>query len=332
MTPLLQVIDLSVSFHTSRGSARAVNGVSFDVDAGETLAILGESGSGKSVTAQAIMGLLPRRTSSVDTGQVLFKGTDVLQMTPKKARELAGQDIGMVFQDPLSSLNPVYSVGAQISEAARRRFGASRAAGFELAVEMLHKVGIPNPKQRVKDYPHQFSGGMRQRVMIAIALANNPELLIADEPTTALDVTVQAQVFELLAELQAEMNMAMILITHDLGVAAQVADRAVVMYSGRAVETGTVQELYDRSAHPYTLGLLGSIPSEHDPSQMLVPIPGTPPDIWDSQSGCAFAPRCRFVQEQCISEQPQLTPATNGSATHYASCHFSKELQSHDSN
>src|SRR5699024_9409780 len=176
MTPVLQVNDLSVSFHTSRGSARAVNGVSFDVASGETVAILGESGSGKSVTAQAIMGLLPRRTSSIDTGQVLFKGTDVLQMPPKQARELAGRDIGMVFQDPLSSLNPVYTVGTQISESARRRFGASRAAARELAIEMLHKVGIPNPKQRVKDYPHQFSGGMRQRVMIAIALANNPEL------------------------------------------------------------------------------------------------------------------------------------------------------------
>lgn len=330
MTPLLQVNDLSVSFHTSRGTARAVNGVSFDIDAGETLAILGESGSGKSVTAKAIMGLLPPRTSSVDTGQVLFNGEDVLQMSPKKARELAGRDIGMVFQDPLSSLNPVYTVGSQISESARRRFGASKSAAHELAVDMLQRVGIPNPTQRVKNYPHQFSGGMRQRVMIAIALANNPALLIADEPTTALDVTVQAQIFDLLAELQAEMNMAMILITHDLGVAAQVADRAVVMYSGKAAETGTLQEIYDNSAHPYTIGLLGSLPNEHDPSQALVPIPGSPPDIWDTPTGCAFATRCRFAQDICTSHQPALAPAGDGSATHYAACHFSKELQSHD--
>lgn len=329
MTPLLQVKDLSVAFHTSRGSAKAVNGVSFEVDAGETLAILGESGSGKSVTAQAIMGLLPRRTSSVECGQVLFKGHDVLRMSPKKARELAGRDIGMVFQDPLSSLNPVYTVGAQISEAARRRFGASKAVANELAVDMLQRVGIPNPQHRVKDYPHQFSGGMRQRVMVAIALANKPDLLIADEPTTALDVTVQAQIFDLLAELQAETNMAMILITHDLGVAAQVADRAVVMYSGRAAEAGTLRELYDHSAHPYTLGLLGSIPNELDPSQTLVPIPGSPPDIWDTPTGCAFAPRCRFSQEICTAERPALTRTADGSPTHHAACHFSKELQSY---
>ncbi|NWN88577.1 MAG: ABC transporter ATP-binding protein [Micrococcaceae bacterium] len=327
MTALLQVSDLSVSFHTSRGSARAVNGVSFDIDAGETLAILGESGSGKSVTAQAIMGLLPRHSSSVDTGTVVFKGEDVLQMPRKQARQLAGRDIGMVFQDPLSSLNPVYTVGAQISEAARRRFGAGKAQAHQLAVDMLHRVGIPHPKQRVKDYPHQFSGGMRQRVMIAIALANNPELLIADEPTTALDVTVQAQIFDLLAELQAETNMAMILITHDLGVAAGVADRAVVMYNGKTVETGTIRELYDDSAHPYTAGLLRSIPNEHDPSQTLVPIPGTPPDIWDARTGCAFAPRCRFAQDICTTDQPALVPTADGSRTHHAACHFAKELQ-----
>lgn len=324
--PLLSVEDLTVSFTTARGTASAVSELSFHVDPGEVLAIVGESGSGKSVTAQAIMGLLPRRSASVDSGRVSFGGRDLLALPPRQAREVSGRDIGMVFQDPLTSLNPVHSVGRQIAEASRRRFGCTRREGRELAIEMLQRVRIPDAARRVDDFPHQFSGGMRQRVMIAMALATGPQLLIADEPTTALDVTVQAQIMELLAELQAERGMTMILITHDLGVVAEAADRVLVMYAGRAVETGRIHEVYDRSSHPYTAGLLTSLPGELTDGEDLVPIPGSPADIWDRPEGCVFAPRCARARDICTIYRPKLLPTADGSPAHAAACHFSEEV------
>jgi len=305
--PVLVVDNLQVEFRTREGVAKAVNGVSYTVDAGETLAVLGESGCGKSVTAQAIMGILDTPPGYVTGGSVRFKGTDLLKLPEKERRTYRGESIAMIFQDALSSLNPVYSVGRQIAEMYQVHRGMSRKDGMVKAVEMMDLVRIPAAKERVNDYPHQFSGGMRQRIMIAMSIALEPQVLIADEPTTALDVTVQAQVMDLLADLQQEMNMALILITHDLGVVADVADRIAVMYAGRIVEKAPVDDVYHDPAHPYTKGLLDSIPRVDARGTELYAIKGLPPNLTRVPPGCSFNPRCRFAQDQCrTGDDPPL--------------------------
>lgn len=324
--PLLSVRDLRVSFGTASGRVRAVDGLSFDISAGETVAILGESGSGKSVTAQALMGLLPKPAATVETGQIRYQGVDLLEQPLSYTRDLCGGEMAMIFQDPLSSLNPVFRVGTQIGEMLRRHRGASRREARNHAIELMRRVGIPAAKDRVDDYPHQFSGGMRQRVMIAMALSLGPRLLIADEPTTALDVTVQAQIMTLLAQLQREEGMALMLITHDLGVVADVADRTVLMYAGRAVEQGSIREVYEHPAHPYTLGLMESVPDLEEQHERLTPIPGTPPDLLSLPTGCSFHPRCPFATQRCVAEEPELLPAPERPETHRAACHHSEEV------
>ncbi|WP_328955322.1 ABC transporter ATP-binding protein [Kitasatospora purpeofusca] len=328
-TPLLEVDDLHIEFHTRDGVAKAVNGVSYSVAAGETLAVLGESGSGKSVTAQAIMGILDMPPGRITNGSIRFRGEDLLKMSPKARRAVRGRKIAMIFQDALSSLNPVLSVGYQLGEMFRVHQGAGRKEAKEKAVELMERVRIPAARERVGDYPHQFSGGMRQRIMIAMALALEPDLIIADEPTTALDVTVQAQVMDLLAELQAEFNMGLILITHDLGVVADVADKIAVMYAGRIVETAPVHELYARPAHPYTKGLLNSIPRLDQKGQSLYAIQGLPPSLLRIPSGCSFNPRCDRAQDVCFTELPRLVPVLDAEGADLpgrrSACHFWKE-------
>ncbi|MET9957746.1 ABC transporter ATP-binding protein [Streptomyces sp. NPDC006326] len=328
-TPLLEVRDLHVEFHTRDGVAKAVNGVSYSVDAGETLAVLGESGSGKSVTAQAIMGILDMPPGKIPSGEILFQGTDLLKLPAEEYRKVRGSKIAMIFQDALSSLNPVHTVGAQLGEMFRVHRGMSKKDATAKAVELMDRVKIPAAKARVGDYPHQFSGGMRQRIMIAMAMALEPDLIIADEPTTALDVTVQAQVMDLLAELQREMNMGLILITHDLGVVADVADKIAVMYGGRIVETAPVHEIYSRPAHPYTRGLLDSIPRLDQKGQELYAIKGLPPNLLNIPSGCAFNPRCPKAQDICRTDVPVLHPVTEQDGTELpgrgSACHFWKE-------
>jgi oligopeptide transport system ATP-binding protein len=327
--PLLEVRDLHVEFHTRDGVAKAVNGVNYSVDSGETLAVLGESGSGKSVTAQAIMGILDMPPGKIPQGQILFRGQDMLTMSNEERRKIRGRKIAMIFQDALSSLNPVLSVGYQLGEMFRVHQGLSKKDAKAKSIELMDKVKIPAAKARVGDYPHQFSGGMRQRIMIAMALALEPDLIIADEPTTALDVTVQAQVMDLLAELQREYNMGLILITHDLGVVADVADKIAVMYAGRIVETAPVHELYKRPAHPYTRGLLDSIPRLDQKGQELYAIKGLPPNLLKIPSGCAFNPRCPKADDICRTEIPALAPVTEQDGTDLpgrgSACHFWKE-------
>ncbi|MCX5194595.1 ABC transporter ATP-binding protein [Streptomyces sp. NBC_00249] len=328
-TPLLEVRDLHVEFHTRDGVAKAVNGVSYSVNAGETLAVLGESGSGKSVTAQAIMGILDMPPGKIPHGEILFQGQDLLKLPAEDFRKIRGQKIAMIFQDALSSLNPVHTVGAQLGEMFRVHRGMSKKDSTAKAVELMDRVKIPAAKARVGDYPHQFSGGMRQRIMIAMAMALEPELIIADEPTTALDVTVQAQVMDLLAELQREMNMGLILITHDLGVVADVADKIAVMYGGRIVENAPVHEIYKRPAHPYTRGLLDSIPRLDQKGQELYAIKGLPPNLLNIPSGCAFNPRCPKAQDICRTDVPVLHQVTEQDGTELpgrgSACHFWKE-------
>ena len=326
---LLSVQDLQVEFSTSAGVVRALDGVSFDVRAGETVAILGESGSGKSVTAQAIMALLPKPAGSIVGGRILYHGTDLVAEPVTRVRELCATEIAMIFQDPLSSLNPVFRVGWQIAEVFRRRRGTPKQEAWARALELLKRVGIPDAETRIRDYPHQFSGGQRQRIMIAMAIALEPKLLIGDEPTTALDVTVQQQVMHLLADLQAETGMGMILISHDLGVVADVADRAAIMYAGRIVETGIIRETYDYPAHPYTKGLLSSIPSNISIGQRLTPIVGSPPNLLALPSGCAFHPRCPFATELCRTTVPQLRHPEGWQPGHVAACHRSEEVLAH---
>jgi oligopeptide transport system ATP-binding protein len=304
--PLLEVRDLHVEFHTRDGVAKAVNGVNYTVNAGETLAVLGESGSGKSVTAQAIMGILDMPPGRIPQGEIFFRGQDMLKMSAEERRKIRGSKIAMIFQDALSALNPVLSVGYQLGEMFRVHQGLSRKEAKAKAIELMDRVRIPAAAARVGDYPHQFSGGMRQRIMIAMALALEPDLIIADEPTTALDVTVQAQVMDLLAELQREYNMGLILITHDLGVVADVADKIAVMYAGRIVETAPVHELYKRPAHPYTKGLLDSIPRLDQKGKELYAIKGLPPNLMHIPPGCAFHPRCPMAQEVCTTDEPEL--------------------------
>ncbi|WP_018381817.1 ABC transporter ATP-binding protein [Wenjunlia vitaminophila] len=327
--PLLEVRDLHVEFHTRDGVAKAVNGVTYDVSAGETLAVLGESGSGKSVTAQAIMGILDMPPGKISQGEILFRGRDMLRMSGEERRKIRGQKIAMIFQDALSALNPVLSVGYQLGEMFRVHQGASRKEAKAKAIELMDRVRIPAARQRVGDFPHQFSGGMRQRIMIAMALALEPDLIIADEPTTALDVTVQAQVMELLAELQNEYQMGLILITHDLGVVADVADKIAVMYAGRIVETAPVQDIYRRPAHPYTKGLLESIPRLDRKGQELYAIKGLPPNLLHIPPGCAFNPRCPRAQDVCRADVPPLHPVTEQDGTELpgrgSACHFWKE-------
>ncbi|MFB7475290.1 ABC transporter ATP-binding protein [Kitasatospora sp. NPDC056184] len=328
-TPLLEVKDLHVEFHTRDGVAKAVNGVNYSVAAGETLAVLGESGSGKSVTAQTIMGILDMPPGKISQGQILFRGQDMLAMKEEERRQIRGQKIAMIFQDALSSLNPVMTVGAQLGEMFRVHRGASKKEAREKAIELMERVRIPAAKQRVGDYPHQFSGGMRQRIMIAMALSMEPDLIIADEPTTALDVTVQAQVMDLLAELQDEYNMGLILITHDLGVVADVADKIAVMYAGRIVETAPVRELYARPAHPYTKGLLRSIPRLDQKGQELYAIKGLPPNLLKVPAGCAFNPRCDVATDLCRTEIPKLHQVTDKDGKELtgrrSACHLWKE-------
>ncbi|MEU4123205.1 ABC transporter ATP-binding protein [Streptomyces virginiae] len=322
---LLEVRDLHVEFKTRDGVAKAVNGVHYSVDEGETLAVLGESGSGKSVTAQAVMGILDVPPGRIAGGEILFKGRDLLKMKEDERRRIRGAEMAMIFQDALSSLNPVLTVGAQLGEMYEVHRGTSRKEARAKAVELMDRVRIPAAKQRVGDYPHQFSGGMRQRIMIAMALALEPSLIIADEPTTALDVTVQAQVMDLLAELQRELNMGLILITHDLGVVADVADKIAVMYAGRIVEAAPVHEIYKAPAHPYTRGLLDSIPRLDQKGQELYAIKGLPPNLLRIPPGCAFNPRCPMAQEVCRSDVPPLYPVTESPVPRSSACHFWKE-------
>jgi peptide/nickel transport system ATP-binding protein len=320
---LLEVTDLTVSFRSEAGPVRAVRGVTYTVRAGETLAIVGESGSGKSVSSLAVMGLLP--SNATVTGQIRFKGEDLLTLKDKRLSRLRGSGISMIFQDPLSALTPVYTIGDQIAEAVLIHQKVSRAAAGRRAVELLDLVGIPNPKLRASSFPHEFSGGMRQRAMIAMAIANDPDLIIADEPTTALDVTIQAQVLEVLKKAKEVTNAATVLITHDLGVVAGFADRVMVMYAGKAVETAGVDDLFYSPRMPYTMGLLGSIPrmdvAEKEP---LIPIEGTPPSLVGLPAGCPFAPRCPIVLDRCRTVEPGLDPTDR--PEHLAACHRSLEI------
>ena len=319
---LLEVDDLHVEFRTREGTAKAINGVSFDLHEGRTLAILGESGSGKSVTAQAIMGILDSPPGFITGGEVRYCGEDLLSMDEERRRATRGPEISMVFQDALSSLNPVFPVGWQIGEMFRVHRGMNKSDALAQAVRLMERVQIPGARQRVNAYPHQFSGGMRQRIMIAMAIALEPAVLIADEPTTALDVTVQAQIMRLLKELQDERKMGLILITHDLGVVADVADRIAVMYAGRIVEDADVFEVYGRPGHPYTKGLLESIPRLDQKGRELAAIGGLPPNLMRIPVGCSFNPRCTYAQDICRTDPaPALRPVGH---RRQAACHFSE--------
>lgn len=319
---LLEVRHLHVEFHTRDGVAKAVNGVDYTVDEGETLAVLGESGSGKSVTAQAIMGILDMPPGKITGGEVVFQGRDLLQLKEEERRRVRGVGMAMIFQDALSSLNPVLSVGEQLGEMFVVHRGMSKKDARARAVELMERVGIPAAKERVRQYPHQFSGGMRQRIMIAMALALEPSLIIADEPTTALDVTVQAQVMDLLATLQTELSMGLVLITHDLGVVADVADKIAVMYAGRIVERAPVHDIYKAPAHPYTKGLLESIPRLDQKGRDLYAIKGLPPNLMNIPPGCAFNPRCPLARDVCRTDEPPLYEVSEGRRS---ACHFWQE-------
>jgi oligopeptide transport system ATP-binding protein len=319
--PILSVRDLRTYFHTDSGVVKAVDGVSFDVRAGEVLGIVGESGSGKSVTAMTILGLVPVPPARIESGQITWKGRDLLTMTDKQLRSVRGAQISMIFQDPMTSLNPVFTIGNQIAEMVRTHQDVTKDGAKKRAIEMLKVVGIPRAEQRVDDYPHQFSGGMRQRAMIAMALACEPELLICDEPTTALDVTIQAQVLEVIERSARELGAAILLITHDLGVVAGMTDRVNVMYGGQIVESGSVEDVYYDPRAPYTWGLQRSIP-RHDriaTTTRLHPIPGAPPVMSNPPSGCRFHPRCVYRVDACSTQQPELEQAPGG-ADHFARC------------
>jgi oligopeptide transport system ATP-binding protein len=308
MEPVLELQNLVVRFHTIEGVVNAVNGASYHVDPGKTLGIVGESGCGKSVSVLSIMGLIPDPPGKIADGKILFKGEDLLTLQERRMETIRGARIGMVFQDPMTSLNPVLTIGKQISEAMELHLDLTQAESHRRSFELLSLLGIPNPEERFNDYPHQFSGGMRQRVMIAMAISCSPDILIADEPTTALDVTIQAQILELTKRLQDEIGMAIIWITHDLAVIAELADRVVVMYAGYVVEEADVFNLYQNPRHPYTLALLNSLPSVDSSRarERLATIPGSPPDGIAVFPGCPLAPRCRFVSKRCLRENPRL--------------------------
>ncbi len=336
--PVLSVSGLSVTLRTPRGTVRAVNNIAFEARAGETLALLGESGCGKSMTAKAIAGLLDP-VAEVDGGEVLLNGKDLTRMSSRQRRKIAGPELGIVFQDALTALNPVYKVGTQLGEAFRIHQKLSAKKSRAKAIELMARVGIPEPESRVDAYPHQFSGGMRQRILIAMAVALNPKLLIADEPTTALDVTIQAQIMALLKSLREENNLAVVLITHDLAVVAEEADTVAVMYAGNVVETGRVADVFSRPRHPYTKGLLESVPVDAERGSRLTSIPGSPPELHKIPPGCVYQSRCPLVQDICRAERPELLPVSpapdaavsagaerGGGLIQASACHFSEEL------
>ena len=324
MAKLLQVQDLHTQFMTSAGVVRAVDGVSYDVDEGETVALVGESGCGKSVSALSVMRLVAEPAGRIVSGKLLFKGRDLLKLTDAEMRHVRGREIAMVFQEPMTSLNPVLTIGRQLTEGLEIHLGMDQAAATARAAELLGMVGIPDAARRLEQYPHHFSGGMRQRMMIAMALACNPSLILADEPTTALDVTIQAQILELMRDLSRRLGVAMLIITHNLGVVARYADRVNVMYAGRIIERGTAAEIYANPRHPYTLGLLRSVPRLDEPMRAkLDPIEGQPPDLTRLPPGCAFAPRCAYRVERC-TETPSLEAC--GPAGHMSACWQSAHL------
>jgi oligopeptide/dipeptide ABC transporter ATP-binding protein len=322
---LLDVRDLKTQFRTDDGIVGAVDGVSFSVEKGKTLAIVGESGCGKSVTCLTILGLNPR-AKTVSTGEAVFKGRNLLELPTSELRKVRGNEISMIFQDPMTSLNPVHSIGKQLREAVQLHEDATKAAASKRALEMLKAVGIPRAEQRLEDYPHQFSGGMRQRVMIAMALINNPDLLIADEPTTALDVTTQAQILKLMNDLQRDFGSAIILITHDLGVVAETADEVLVMYAAKPAEQGTYKDIFYQAHHPYTWGLMRSLPRLAGEGQELRPIPGTPPSLLRPPPGCRFHLRCSYAMDVCSQTEPRFESVV-GSSDHRAACHLDAETQ-----
>jgi oligopeptide transport system ATP-binding protein len=325
MEPILDVQELSVSFRVRDGEVQAVRGVNFTVGKGEAVAIVGESGCGKSVTAQTIMRLIPTPPGEIKAGSsIRFNGRELLDLSDKEMRQVRGKEIGMIFQDPMTSLNPTMAVGTQITEVLTRHLGMNKEQAKARAIELLELVGIPNAPSRLKQYPHEFSGGMRQRVMIAIALACNPSLVIADEPTTALDVTIQAQILRLMKDLQQKLDMSIILITHDLGIVADVCDRIVVMYAGKVIETGTKWEVFKNPKHPYTKGLLRSVPRlDQKKDEALIPIHGTPPDLIKPPVGCGFYSRCTEAMRICGKQDPALTELSD---THRAKCWLLHEM------
>jgi peptide/nickel transport system ATP-binding protein len=325
--PLLSVEDLRVSFHTDDGIVHAVDGISYTLEAGKTLGIVGESGSGKTVSSLTMLGLTRSKRSKIE-GRIMFQGQDMVALEDSQLRRVRGNDVAMIFQDPLSALHPFYRVGWQLTEAMQAHRGISKSAARARAAELLELVGIPDPKRRVDQYPHEFSGGMRQRAMIAMALANEPKLLIADEPTTALDVTVQAQILALLKDLQRRLGMAIIIITHDLGVVAEIADDICVMYAGRVVERGSTEDIFRAPQHPYTWGLLSSIPRLDSPrGEELIPVSGRPPSLINRPSGCYFHPRCPYVREAHKRVDPRLLPV-DGNPDHQAACLLESSVRS----
>ena len=324
MAKLLEVRDLATNFSTEDGVVKAVDGISYDLEEGEVLGIVGESGSGKSVGALSLMRLIPFPPGKIVRGEVVFDGQDLMKVNEAEMRNVRGNKMTMVFQEPMTSLNPVLTVERQITESLQLHKGMDKTASRERALELMRMVGIPDPENRIKNYPHQFSGGMRQRVMIAMAISCDPRLIIADEPTTALDVTIQAQILDLMTSLSAQLGTALIIITHNLGVVARYADRVAVMYAGKIVEEGYAKDIYANPKHPYTVGLLNSVPRlDRDRQDTLDPIEGMPPDLIDIPNGCSFAPRCRYAYEKCTQETPQLESVSDA---HTAACWRSDEL------
>jgi oligopeptide/dipeptide ABC transporter ATP-binding protein len=323
--PLLSIQDLVVEFKTEDGIVHAVDGVSYDLYPGEVLGIVGESGSGKSVSTLALLGLIPMPPGRIASGTATFKGRDLIKLKKKELRKVRGNEVAMVFQDPMTSLNPVLTVGRQLGEAIKTHFPDEKDdAVKKRVIDLLRLVGVPNPETRYTQYPHEFSGGMRQRAMIAMGISNSPSLLIADEPTTALDVTIQAQVLEVLKRVQQETEAATILITHDLGIVAEMCDRVLVMYAGHIVESGTVETIFRSPRHPYTIGLMNSLPKLTEDEEWLEPITGAPPSLIDLPSGCPFHPRCFLARERCQQEIPPLRPVEG--SEHMSACHFAEEL------
>ena len=324
MARLLEVRDLATSFFTKEGVVKAVDGISYDLNEGETLGVVGESGCGKSVSAMSVMRLVADPPGRIVGGEVIFEGVDLLKVNESAMRHIRGNRVAMVFQEPMTSLNPVLTIGRQLTETLELHKGMTKVQAYDRATELLGLVGIPDAKRRLKDYPHQFSGGMRQRVMIAIALSCDPKLIIADEPTTALDVTIQAQILELMQGLTQKFGTALIVITHNLGVLARYADRVIVMYAGKIIETASSQEIYHNPRHPYTLGLLNSVPRLDEATKVkLEAIEGLPPDLIGLPGGCSFAPRCKYVVERCTEETPPLAAVSNG---HHSACWRAAEL------